>query len=415
MKTGAESEALAESSGNVDKTENGRDVKVRELNKSDGRRDGNRKEAERPRFRGEIQYEQLEQKRAAAENAPGSTIRILRTGGRSTAAEEKAMGKSRQSMGGESPIIGGQIRTNPDRRQARPQVQGGNQPGGQTRVQAQGGNQPGRQIRVQTQSSNQPGRQTRSQVRRDGERPRFHPTGEEKEYSQSRVRAASERRKRRQRQKLTAAAGLLCLVLLSGGAIFGIFRWRQSSERRELAEQAVAMMDAGSYEEAISVFDQALEGAGKRIGGFEKDVLLNRAEAEYRHGDFEAAANTYELILSQDENNEAALKGQVLCMIEKGQFEEALKQGLLESQVYNRMAVKAIEEGRFQEAMDFISQGRGVSDTSAARALDFNEAVIWEKQGDFKKALELFEAYLAKYGSDEEAEREVAFLKSRLR
>ena len=76
MKTGAELEAPAESSEAVDKKEKETDVRKQAA-------------ASRPRFRGEIQYEQLEQQRAAAESAPGSTVRILRTGGRSTAAERE--------------------------------------------------------------------------------------------------------------------------------------------------------------------------------------------------------------------------------------------------------------------------------------------------------------------------------------
>ena len=101
MKTGAESEAPAESSEAVDKRENETDRKKKT---SDSR----------PRFRGEIQYEQLEQQRAAAESAPGSTVRILRTGGRSTAAEREDYRRCSQGTG--------------DRRSRGSQSAGGSQP-----------------------------------------------------------------------------------------------------------------------------------------------------------------------------------------------------------------------------------------------------------------------------------------------
>ena len=103
MKTGAESEAPAESSEAVDKRENETDRKKKT---SDSR----------PRFRGEIQYEQLEQQRAAAESAPGSTVRILRTGGRSTAAEREDYRRCSQGTGDRrsrgSQSAGGSLRKN---------------------------------------------------------------------------------------------------------------------------------------------------------------------------------------------------------------------------------------------------------------------------------------------------------------
>ena len=45
--------------------------------------------------------------------------------------------------------------------------------------------------------------------------------------------------------------------------------------------------------------DQALEGSGKRIGNFEEDVLFNRAEAEYKQGDFAAALSLIHILDSQ--------------------------------------------------------------------------------------------------------------------
>ena len=45
--------------------------------------------------------------------------------------------------------------------------------------------------------------------------------------------------------------------------------------------------------------------------------------------------------------------------------------------------------------------------------LKFNEAVCYEYLGDFSKALELFRAYAAEYGTDEQVAHEIAFLETR--
>ena len=45
--------------------------------------------------------------------------------------------------------------------------------------------------------------------------------------------------------------------------------------------------------------------------------------------------------------------------------------------------------------------------------LKFNQAVCFEHLGQYQKALELFQAYTEEFGSDEAAEHEIAFLKTR--
>ena len=339
MKTGAELEAPAESSEAVDKKEKETDVRKQAA-------------ASRPRFRGEIQYEQLEQQRAAAESAPGSTVRILRTGGRSTAAERE------------------------DYRRVQPPQQGAlSRPVRQTQpVQSSGVSRSGR-------GGQTSGRNQTSQSRAEG--------------SMSSGRAAGRTGTAVSGRQSRPAAG------------------ERPSKKRELAEQGVMAMNVGDYETAITVFDQALEGSGKRIGNFEEDVLFNRAEAEYKQGDFAAALTTYQIILNADSENEMARQGAALCLAEAGEWDQALALGVLQSQIYSRMAAAQIEAGQYEEAMQTIAQGRSLPDQSAARNLDFNEAVIREKQGDFAAALELFEAYREKYGADEAAEREIIFLKSR--
>lgn len=402
MKTGAELEAPAESSEAVDKKEKETDVRKQAA-------------ASRPRFRGEIQYEQLEQQRAAAESAPGSTVRILRTGGRSTAAEREDYRRVQPQQQG---ALSRPVRQAQPVRQTQPAQSSGvsrSGRGGQTsgrnqtsQSRAEGSMSSGRASgRTGTAVS---GRQSRPAA---GERPRFHPAKEQQEYGKNRARAAAVRRKKKRQRRAFLSAGLLILVLAVGGAGFGLVRWKAGSKRRELAEQGVMAMNVGDYETAITVFDQALEGSGKRIGNFEEDVLFNRAEAEYKQGDFAAALATYQIILNADSENEMARQGAALCLAEAGEWDQALALGVLQSQIYSRMAAAQIEAGQYEEAMQTIAQGRSLPDQSAARNLDFNEAVIREKQGDFAAALELFEAYREKYGADEAAEREIIFLKSR--
>lgn len=269
----------------------------------------------------------------------------------------------------------------------------------------------GRQTAAGSQRSHNPG------TGGENSRPRFRGenqyTGNSVSYNrEARARAiARQRRKRRQRQRMLAGAAIL-LLCLTGGAVLGILGWQDSRERKAFAEAGAAAAAAGNYEEAAAAFDKALKPGG-RIGKFETDVLLNRAEAEYRQGSYDKALETYRLLLEDDRDSDMAKRGAALCLMEQGSYEEALALEVLQAQVYNRMAADQIEAGQYEEALASINLGRGFSDSLAAQDLSFNEAVAYERMGDYGRAKELFEAYTAQYGEDERARRELAFLQTR--
>ncbi len=259
-----------------------------------------------------------------------------------------------------------------------------------------------------------------AQAQTDNGRPRFR--GEMQVSSgtrraagerEARARAMARRRRQRRQRQMILTGMLITLLVLAGIGMFAGIRWKNNKERQEFAVSGVTAAQSGDYEAAIAAFDQALEKSGGRIGNFETDVLLNRAEAEYNQGDFEAALSTYQLLMESDKDNELFKKGAVLCMVETGAYEEALALNVLQSQVCSRMAAEQIEAGQYDEALATITRGRGFPDSSAARNLDFNEAVAYEYKADFARALELMEAYVQKYGADAQAERELAFLRTR--
>lgn len=206
---------------------------------------------------------------------------------------------------------------------------------------------------------------------------------------------------------------LLVMVIAVIGGILGVRGFLKNQARGELRDQGIASLDGGDYEAAIEKFDQALESAGGKIGSFEADVLELRAEAEYRAADYAAALHTWELLLGKEPENQVYKEGAVLCLLETGDYDRALSFGVLQSRVYNRMAVEQIDAGDYDQALETIALGMQAPETSAAADLLYNQAAAYEYKGDYQKALELYEAYVAQYGSDEKAEREITFLKSR--
>lgn len=208
--------------------------------------------------------------------------------------------------------------------------------------------------------------------------------------------------------------GLFLLVMLIiGGITFGVMHYRSEKQKQELFTAGGEALDRGDYEAAITGFDQLLEKSKEKVGTFEANVLLHRAEAEYRQGDYAAALHTYELLLKTDGENEEYKKGAVICLTETGDYEKALELDVLQDRVYSRMAAEQIEAGQYDKALEYIGLGKTFSDETAQKTLKYNEAVAWEYKSDYARALELFEAYAQEYGADETVEREIAFLKTR--
>lgn len=261
---------------------------------------------------------------------------------------------------------------------------------------------------------------------------------------------------------LRKATGMLVVtaMLLTG--------CRGSKEKYIFRETGIQQLAAGSYKEAIQSFDQALKHSDGLVGVFELDVLKYRAEAEYKVEDYEAAAHTYEVLIQADkplpeyrdmqnmvyikageldkalaayqeslkksgsdktksntDGTENAVRKAILMELGRaltnvGRFDEAktlylqaITDGMMDGELYNRMGLCELEEGNLDQAMDYFVKGAQLPDTGARSKLLYNQAAVYEKKQDFEKAKALLESYVSTYGSTPELEKELAFLKTR--
>jgi tetratricopeptide (TPR) repeat protein len=101
-------------------------------------------------------------------------------------------------------------------------------------------------------------------------------------------------------------------------------------------------------------------------------------------------------------------------MMETGQYDEALQIGLMQSRIYNKMAVEKIQAGDYEGALTIIDQGLAVDDGSAGADLLYNKAVAYESRGEYEQALQYFRDYVSRYGTDENVQKEITFLESRV-
>lgn len=253
------------------------------------------------------------------------------------------------------------------------------------------------------------------------------------------------------RGKILVLTAALCMAVTAGCG--------KSENKYTYREAGIEALNAGDYESAIVSFDEAIEASNALVGSFDIDVLKYRAEAEYRAADYQAAADTYGILIQVDEERPeylnmrcvsraqggdlsgaledykraaeldpekkapgrsqallaagAALESQGAAAEAMTLYEGALAEGMENAELYNRMGLCKFSEKDYETAASYFAQGLAKPDAAAVPELLYNQAVACEYQGDFAKARELMERYLADHGSDEEAARELEFLKTR--
>ena len=237
----------------------------------------------------------------------------------------------------------------------------------------------------------------------------------------------------------------------------GLTGCQPSKAAKEAREAGIASLDAGDYNAAIQSFEEALEERKGSVGEFEYDILKYRGEAEYRVGDYEAAAHTYDVLIQVDGGRaeyynlyamalarsgdwnsaleaynkgleadpEAAFGGEALSAVGEGcegqgeyeramtLYAQAIEAGGNAGRLYNRMGLCAMEKGDYEAALSYFDQGAAAGDAEALEDIRYNQAVAKEYMHDYEGALAAFEGYVSQYGSSPEAEHEIAFLRTR--
>lgn len=258
--------------------------------------------------------------------------------------------------------------------------------------------------------------------------------------------------------RAVTALGLILILTLS---LTGLTGCGESKAAKEARIQGIGQVNAGNYAEAITAFDIALKEADGVVNNFELDILKYRGEAEYRIGDYEAAAHTYEILREVDGNQpeylyykaaSEALAGDVgaaqtdyeaanqmdrvmdrnvpgaglaLSAIGKAYtqsgdyesamafFQAAIDGGNGSAEIYNQMGLSLMRAERYDEAAASFDQGIALGDETWTKELKYNKGAACEYKGDFSGALAVFKEYVSAYGTTPELEKEIAFLESR--
>ena len=264
------------------------------------------------------------------------------------------------------------------------------------------------------------------------------------------------------------------LAFLTAGALLVLAGCGLPGKAKEAKARGQELLLAGDYAAAAEAFREASENTGHASKKYIRDLLEWQADAEFCSGDYAAAEKTWRELLTGNEKSAeyhyylaAAEAGQgkapealadyrsaVLkdkqhssfetpgCLTAFRMTEQALWDAELagegaelcneefradadHAEVYNRagmwcMAAEDYEKARemFVKGQEKLPAGDTEEEKAAAeicgRELARNLAVLSENTGDYRGALDAFYAYRDRFGTDEETDREIRFLESRV-
>jgi tetratricopeptide (TPR) repeat protein len=199
------------------------------------------------------------------------------------------------------------------------------------------------------------------------------------------------------------------------------------SEAASNFEQAYA--EDASYDMAIQIYESYLQKDMEADGTEYLEAALSTepktAEDYYDRGRVYYYMEDY--TNAREELIQASNKGSTEALLQLGMvylaqndtsnaramYQEYIGKVGTSASGYNGLALCDMAEGNYDSALSDISSGIPSATTEEMQDLLYNEIVIYEKKLDFATAYQKAQEYVDMFPEDEEAARELTFLKSR--
>ena len=194
----------------------------------------------------------------------------------------------------------------------------------------------------------------------------------------------------------------------------------QSAEK-EKYEAGFKLVDlyqeAGDEDTSQQILNEILKKKSK-----DSYVLCQQGRAYQYLGDIEKAVDYYNKALEKKYNEANYYLG--MCAMEQEDyaganeyFQTYLKGDAGEhfGMAYNQLAGCAMEQGDFTTAASYLEEGKLLNDSESQLLIWKNLVVFYEQQGMFKKARKTAREYLALCPQDEEMQKELEFIKTRIK
>ena len=219
-------------------------------------------------------------------------------------------------------------------------------------------------------------------------------------------------------------------IYLARGRLYQI----QGEDDKALKDYSNAIKVSGKcYDAYFAIYEiytrlgdnRKAEDILKKLEGMEMETaeeIMQLGRMYYYKGDYKNAKTSLEKSVKGG-CNEALYYTGMVYMAEKdyntaiSRFKEYVSTGSTEKapEAYNQIAGCYIELEDFENASAYIDKGMDFGITNAGMVLGRNRVILYERTGRYKKAKKAASLYLEKYPGDKEMEKELGFIKTRIK
>ena len=166
-----------------------------------------------------------------------------------------------------------------------------------------------------------------------------------------------------------------------------------NSKIAQYKSYGIDYLENSNYEEALSYFDQAIKLGDGEVSSTQYELLLYKAECLFMLNRYEEARAIYETLKLIDKNNKT--------------FSELYDN--LSSIVILVDFKSAIDNNELERADEILNELKQIG-LEHEKSVMFNQAVLYEKKGEWNNALNAFNYFLKQYPNDEDALHEIDFI-----
>ena len=199
----------------------------------------------------------------------------------------------------------------------------------------------------------------------------------------------------------------------------GIWQWREYSAKQDLRDDALLYFKEEDYSKSIRYLESALNRHALFSGRLNHDMTCYLAESYYQLEDYEEAEDIYDRLIASDadEPRYYQLKGR--CARDAGDYERAMdiySQGWEATQ--DSVFLKSIcdiylEQEDYENALSFAEQGVAAGGENKGQFM-YQKVIIYEQSQEYDAAYEAVKEYCELFPEDEDAQKEMTFLSTRI-
>lgn len=184
-------------------------------------------------------------------------------------------------------------------------------------------------------------------------------------------------------------------VFIFVAILISLFSSCQNNKINEYTEQGIYYLKKEDYVEALNNFNIALQNGKGEVSDIQYQLLLYKAECLFMLKQYDECRKIYNTLIQIDKNNKQyAELNQIMTNIDN--------LSNLKNSLNNDDIIKA------EELISLLKNTNLEHD----KTFIFNQAVLYEKKGEWRDALNMFEYYLTQNPNDDKAQHEIDFIKN---